>query len=269
MAEHSELKNWLIAEWTGSLERSIESMAGEKPTVTRRESTAEVPSAVLGWEQSLDIAPGCHIWVGADETTWRQIADIALRAAGLDDASAEDLKGTWLELLGQATAATAQVLGSKLGREVVAARGSSAANARAGSLLVCLEIELPNTPRLQMHLALSPALEAKLDAAEQPETESSSIAAPAGSYTSKTLDLLLEVELPVAVSFGRSELPLKDVLKLTTGSIVELNRSVAEPVEIIVNNCVIARGEVVVLEGNYGVRITEVISRQERLRTLH
>ena len=64
-----------------------------------------------------------------------------------------------------------------------------------------------------MHLALSPALEAKLDAAEQPATESISMAAPAGSYTSKTLDLLLEVELPVAVSFGRSELPLKDVLK--------------------------------------------------------
>ena len=48
---------------------------------------------------------------------------------------------------------------------------------------------------------------------------------------------------------------------------VELNRSIAEPVEVIVNNCVIARGEVVVVEGNFGVRIHEVISRQERLRT--
>jgi flagellar motor switch protein FliN/FliY len=47
-----------------------------------------------------------------------------------------------------------------------------------------------------------------------------------------------------------------------------LNRSVTEPVEIIVNNCVIARGEVVVIEGNYGVRIDQIISRQERLRTL-
>ena len=62
---------------------------------------------------------------------------------------------------------------------------------------------------------------------------------------------------------------LKDVIKLTTGSIVELNRSIVEPVEVIVNNCVIARGEVVVIEGNYGVRIQQIISRQERLRTLH
>jgi flagellar motor switch protein FliN len=78
----------------------------------------------------------------------------------------------------------------------------------------------------------------------------------------------LDVELPVRVSFGRAQVPLKEVLKLTTGSIVELNRSVSEPVEIIVNNCVVARGEVVVVEGNFGVRIQEVVSRQDRLRVL-
>ena len=71
------------------------------------------------------------------------------------------------------------------------------------------------------------------------------------------------------MSFGRAQVPLKDVLKLTTGSVVELNRAVSEPVEVIVNNCVIARGEVVVVEGNFGVRIQQVISRQERLRTLN
>jgi flagellar motor switch protein FliN/FliY len=94
---------------------------------------------------------------------------------------------------------------------------------------------------------------------------------PASSETRpypKGLDLLLDVELPVSLSFGRAEPALRDVIKLTTGSIVELNRSLAEPVEVIVNNVVIARGEVVVVEGNFGVRIKEVISRQERLRTL-
>jgi flagellar motor switch protein FliN/FliY len=82
------------------------------------------------------------------------------------------------------------------------------------------------------------------------------------------MDLLLDVELPVSVSFGRAQLFLKDVIKLTTGSIIELNRSIYEPVDVIVNNCVIARGEVVVVEGNFGVRVHEVVSRQERLRTL-
>jgi flagellar motor switch protein FliN/FliY len=89
-----------------------------------------------------------------------------------------------------------------------------------------------------------------------------------GQNSSKTMDLLMEVELPVGVSFGRAQMRLKDAIKLTTGSIVELNRSISEPVEIIVNNCVIARGEVVVVEGNYGVRIKHIVSREERLRTL-
>ena len=83
-----------------------------------------------------------------------------------------------------------------------------------------------------------------------------------------TMDLLLDVELPVSVSFGRTEIPMKDVLKLTTGSIVELNRNINEPVEVLVNHCLIARGEVVVVEGNYGVRIQQIISRTDRLRSV-
>jgi flagellar motor switch protein FliN/FliY len=79
---------------------------------------------------------------------------------------------------------------------------------------------------------------------------------------------LLDVDLPVSVSFGRTRIPIKEILKLTTGSIVELNRSVSEPVEVIVNNCIVARGEVVVIEGNYGVRIHQIMSRQDRLRSL-
>lgn len=82
------------------------------------------------------------------------------------------------------------------------------------------------------------------------------------------MDLLGDVQLPVSISFGQSHLPLKDVIKLTTGSIIELNRTISEPVEVLVNNCVIARGEVVVVEGNFGVRIQHVVSRRDRLRSV-
>lgn len=73
-----------------------------------------------------------------------------------------------------------------------------------------------------------------------------------------TLDVLMNIDLPVTISFGSVELPLGDVLKLTTGSIVELNHRLNEPVDIVVNRCLVARGEVVVVDGNYGVRIWEV-----------
>ena len=83
----------------------------------------------------------------------------------------------------------------------------------------------------------------------------------------ETLDLLLDVELPVSVSFGKTQAPLQQVLKWTTGSIVELECMVNEPVEVVVNNCVIARGEVVVVDGNYGVRVREIVSRAQRIET--
>jgi flagellar motor switch protein FliN/FliY len=84
---------------------------------------------------------------------------------------------------------------------------------------------------------------------------------------SKTLDLLMDVALPVSVSFGKTSLEIREVLKLNTGSVVELDRLISEPVEVIVNNCVIARGEVVVVDGNYGVRVTHLASRADRMRS--
>jgi flagellar motor switch protein FliN len=82
------------------------------------------------------------------------------------------------------------------------------------------------------------------------------------------IDMLLDVELPISVSFGHSEMQLKDVLKLGTGSVIELDKSVNDPVTIIVNHKPIAKGEVVMVEGNYGVRILEVESKADRIRLL-
>jgi flagellar motor switch protein FliN/FliY len=82
------------------------------------------------------------------------------------------------------------------------------------------------------------------------------------------INLLLDVELPVSVSFGHAEMQLKDVLKLGTGSVIELDKSVNDPVTIIVNHKPIAKGEVVMVDGNYGVRILEVESTADRIRSL-
>ncbi len=91
---------------------------------------------------------------------------------------------------------------------------------------------------------------------------------PGGDSGNWNIDLLLDVELPVAVSFGECEMPLRDVLKLASGSVIELDKSVNDPVTVIVNQKPIARGEVVMIDGNYGVRITEVESTADRIRSL-
>jgi flagellar motor switch protein FliN len=94
-------------------------------------------------------------------------------------------------------------------------------------------------------------------------------AAPTVPHVAPTLDLLLDVELPLSVSFGRTYLAVREILKLSTGSIVELNCPANAYVDVIVNNCTIARGEVVVIEGNYGVRIDEIVSRRDRMLLQH
>ena len=79
---------------------------------------------------------------------------------------------------------------------------------------------------------------------------------------------LMDVEMDVTVRFGRAEMPLRDVVKFGVGSMIELNRTVDEPVELLVNNYPFARGEVVVIDGYYGVRVTEIGTPEERSRTI-
>jgi flagellar motor switch protein FliN len=75
---------------------------------------------------------------------------------------------------------------------------------------------------------------------------------------SMNLDLVMDVELNVTLRFGQRQLTLREVLELTTGSVIELDRQIEEPVELLLDGKVIARGEAVVIDGNYGVRVLEV-----------
>lgn len=78
------------------------------------------------------------------------------------------------------------------------------------------------------------------------------------------VDLILDISLDVTVELGRVRMLIKDVLELATGSIIELDRVAGEPVDVLVNGRLIAKGEVVVIEDNFGIRLTEIISPTER-----
>lgn len=88
------------------------------------------------------------------------------------------------------------------------------------------------------------------------------------SDPAKNIERLLDVEMNVTVRFGKTEIPLRDAVNFGVGSMIELNRSVDEPVDLLVNNFPFARGEVVVIDGYYGVRVTEIGSFEERSQTL-
>jgi len=91
---------------------------------------------------------------------------------------------------------------------------------------------------------------------------------PEGGGTGANLDLLLDVVLEATLRFGQREMLLRDILELRPGSVVELNRRIQEPAELLVAGRVIAHGEVVIVDGNYGLRVTDVAHPQQRLESV-
>jgi flagellar motor switch protein FliN len=156
-------------------------------------------------------------------------------------------------------------------REALLSLGS--AYSKANGLTLCLKVE--NRPDshigILIHDELLAALNAQLPHYGTHATGNSAAgaeAAPAKPQPRWNMDLILDVELEVAVSFGETQLPLRDILKLGVGSVIELEKGVNDPVAILVNDKPIARGEVVMVDGNYGVKVLEVESTADRIRSL-
>jgi flagellar motor switch protein FliN len=282
MAESThEMLRFLSGEFSALLAQILGSMTDQHPKVSVSLTAAPDPGGDrLWWKQSLNIAAIPLLCAGAAERTWQELGGRTLRAAGIEAVEPGDAKNTYIEILNQAFAGLAQALSGRLDAEVTCVNGAECAAPPADAEWAKVEIVYPESELppilIGFHLQLldrlqNPSPENAAASVEDPANPAVAAPVPLSKFVpqnSRTLDLLLDVELPVSISFGRAELPLKDVLKLTTGSIVELNRGITEPVEVIVNNCVVARGEVVVMDGNYGVRIHQIISPQERLRTL-
>jgi len=89
-----------------------------------------------------------------------------------------------------------------------------------------------------------------------------------GGQATQSLDFILDIPLTVAVELGRSRMSVREVLQLSQGSVVELSKFAGEPLEVLVNDKLIARGEVVVVNEKFGIRLTDIISPVERIEQL-
>jgi flagellar motor switch protein FliN/FliY len=273
--ETSDNARIVLDQWAESLADVLASMADQRPEV--RWTAGAGPLAAepesLWWEQPFQGCPEMTVWIAAPRLLWEHAGAITLKAAGLENAEQSEARNTWLEILGQSLGGMARSIGSILRREVVCDAGVERAPAEIGGWAsVAFGFTESDLPPLTV--AFGPGLLNLLSnpaesAAERPGSDDSARpGAPVSPTASRTMDLLLDIDLPVSISFGKTQLPLKDVLKLTTGSIVELNRGVNDQVEVLVNQHLIARGEVVVVEGNYGVRIQQIAHCGDRLRGL-
>lgn len=92
--------------------------------------------------------------------------------------------------------------------------------------------------------------------------------APGGNGAMQDIDLIMDIPVKLTVELGRTKMTIKELLKLTQGSVVALDGLAGEPLDILINGYLIAQGEVVVVNDKYGVRITDIITPSERMRRL-
>ena len=89
------------------------------------------------------------------------------------------------------------------------------------------------------------------------------------SEGAQDLDLILDIPVHLTVELGRTRIPIKHILQLAQGSVIELDALAGEPMDVLVNGCLIAQGEVVVVNEKFGIRLTDIVTPSERVRRLH
>jgi flagellar motor switch protein FliN len=224
------------------------------------------------------LAAGAFAWAatltGEAEGRFTVMLDGSLLEASLHG-EGTDQKAGWSELVREAADAAAGDLRARAGKkckivkfEEIAAEGQVThafqlrSGDRAWSILVRDEVRMADQEPAQP--GAQPDSAAGARAAAQAEAREPANA----SRLSPGLELLLDVELEASLRFGSREMPLGEILDLGPGDVVELDRHVADPVDLIVGDKIVARGEVVLVNGNFGLRVTEVAAPRKRLETI-
>ena len=263
--ETAVIDQWLDA-WTQEFAGAVEMFFGHLPSITYSRAKALAPTEMgdlLWWKQTFHADRAFDNWIGVKEATWLAIGAIEA------DTGPEAAKAAYLEIISQTQNSVAVTIGLQSGANLRAGEGKLDSAPDFHSLSYALVgIQLQGVELPSLAIALDPQVSQILAPlfAEAPAVKALLPGSPAeGGVMTPMLSRLMDLELPLAVSLGRSKMPISDVLKVTAGSLIELDRNIGDHVELIVHGTVVARGEVVSVKGNYGVRIKEIISRQDRL----
>jgi flagellar motor switch protein FliN/FliY len=267
--------------WTESLANVLGQLGVVSPKVTATEpapakalSSEELAVTVSVFFKGGGTLKGEQVWV-AEKPAALQIAQL-LMSEPLDPAAefSDTHKDAFAEFLRQVSGQTAttwkQIAGGET--EIAFQAQTDAVFVPAQSTTVHAEGE--KFPQLLLRFfansVLYDALSVAAPAAPAPESPAvphSLAHLPLGAVP-PNLELLLDVELEATIRFGEREMLLREIFDLTPGAVVELNQTVNEPAQLLVAGRLVARGEVVVVDGNFGLRVTEVASRGQRAELL-
>ena len=251
--------------WAEEFTRAIQTLSGVIPIVSAIRAvspsqTSFESSTLFWWKQSFEGAGSFTTWIAAEEPTWSALGN----ASG---SNISDARNLYLAVICQAQQAAAAAGSEQLPKSLTCREGQPERPDSFDALIgFTIAIRLGDTD-------LSPILffieytagDMLLGPQRGKELQSIQKYQPEWPVSSPMLDRLMKLDLPLSVALGRAVMPIGDVLKITSGSMIQLDRTADDLVELIVHGTVVARGEVVSVKGNYGVRIKQIISKDDRL----
>lgn len=241
-------------------------MVGGEPVIDTEDGGL---SAVWALNMAVAGAFDGHVTLGVSAEDASRLAGLVM---GFDEPPGDDIVTDTLQELAQQIASAVTVKYGPDFKVTVSGAITSLPSAPGGSewsgvvlgdlrTRVALWHELKAAPQAAADVGPpTPDVQAPLAVVRQP--------APPPPPPPSNMELILDIELPLWVRFGETAMTLQALTKLGPGTTLDLERSPDDPVDVMVNNTVIARGEVVVVAGNYGVRVTEVVSASDRIRSM-
>lgn len=266
-----------IQMWAGNLAQALGQIAGAPfPCTALSETPADFPPSAAADVWLIATVSGAlrgEMSLRLPSTSAAQLAQTFMSepATGTAEATPE-LTEALVELMRQVGGLVASAVKGTWGEAQLHIEASPTAPSWPASTMAWLRAAKEGIPAAWIEIQLSAALIAALRPAEAAPPaptcsaiNSSSNTAPIPSSDipgprgdNGKLDLLMDVELAVTLRFGSRRLLLREILELNPGAVIELDRQVHEPVDVLLDGRIVARGEVVVMEGNYGLRVTEV-----------
>lgn len=199
----------------------------------------------IWWSSGLNTHPDANVFFGAPEETWEKLGR---------SGNSENARENASSLIDRCFAKAIE--GQFAGRASARESGTWQAPSEGGTR-ISIEIRYPAGQWPSAGCVVSPGFEKALGA-EQTDQAPARVTSPSRRVNPN--DLLMNVQVPVSVCFGATQIRMKELLNLSSGSVVELDQALHDNVEVRVNDRVIARGEVVAVDGHYGVRVLELVS---------
>lgn len=232
----------ILSAWLAGLASAIENLTGARPDVQPEvviDANAELPE-LLWWEPDPS-ATEPSLWIGAEASVRQALGRAAAGPVTIGETKGDAEQGyrallqrSWQNLDGSAG-------------------GGHMTTQPQKAQLFRIPIEMPGPVALQLFVALRDASQ---------ETRNVRPVLPPRVRTGTGLDLLLDTEIPLTVHFGSTRMLLQDIVRLSPGAVVDLNRRMDEPVDIVANGHLVARGDVVSVQGSYAIRVTEIRERR-------